>query len=99
MVKRKHKKPKTKFEKVIQWVNRRQSFRWKEFISSMGCTYPCAETNYLSMLVSAGYINKIATGLYENQITSSGILLSKLKSEAYDNAPGYKVGLDDGRPD
>lgn len=99
MIKRKHKilPKKTKFDSVIEWVNRRQNFTWKEFISSMKCSYPSGETNYLRMLVTAGYVNKVSRGNYLVVYTSSGITLSKLREESI--LPGYTIGLDDRRPD
>jgi predicted transcriptional regulator len=73
----------TKFDRVLKYVNARQEFTWKDFIARMKCQYACAETNYLSMLVNAGYVIRYSTGKYAVMYTSSGIRLDKLKEEAY----------------
>jgi hypothetical protein len=75
----------TKFDKVLQFVNSVQEFTWNEFTKEFECSYPCAETNYLSMLVKVGYIEKYTTGKYRVMFTSSGITYKLLLEQSKGN--------------
>ena len=49
----------------------------------MKCKYPCAETNYLSMLVNAHYILKTSRGKYHVAILPGfGMGYAQLKQES-----------------
>lgn len=67
----------TKLLKVYKFVRSRTGFSWKEFMKEMKCQYPSAETNYLSALVNAGYLERYRRGQYNR--LGSPMLTLKLK--------------------
>lgn len=74
----------TKLERVLSFVSSHPLFVWSDFIKYFKCQYPCTETNYLSMLVRAGYVRRYARGKYQvNAYFSTRISYSDLKKEAY----------------
>lgn len=88
----------TKIEKVIKFIRqdgkrkKNYTFTWEEFNRVMKCRYPSAETNYLSMLVLAGYVSKPSRGKYKVDILPGfGINTEQLKWEAYSPAKRREV--------
>ncbi len=55
---------KSKWEKVAEWVQERE-FTFAEFKSTFRGAYPTTETNYLTMLVSRGFVKRISRGCYK----------------------------------
>lgn len=81
----------TKLNKVLTFVRqdgkpeskKNYNFTWSQFCKKMKCVYPCAETNYLSMLVKAQYIIKTGRGKYHVAILPGfGMSYSQLKKES-----------------
>lgn len=84
----------TKLEKVLKFIRqdgkpeskKNYNFTWRQFIKTMKCTYPCTETNYLSMLVNAQYVVKTGRGYYHVAILPGyGMSYSQLKRESSTN--------------
>lgn len=76
-------KPPTKLEKVLKFCNRKFVFTWSEFLKANECEYPSTETNYLSMLVKAQYIEKTGHGQYQVNIRpAQGMGWGQLKRES-----------------
>ena len=85
----------TKLNKVLKFVRQdgkskpNYVFTWKQYCTKMKCIYSCTETNYLSMLVKAGYVIKVKRGTYHVAILPGfGMSYEQLYREAYRSAYG-----------
>lgn len=80
-----------KLEKVLKFIRqdgkpeskKNYYFTWKKFIKEMKCSYPCTETNYLSMLVNAQYVIRTGRGQYHVAILPGfGMSYAQLQHES-----------------
>ena len=75
--------PNTTLGKVLTYCHKTPNFTFGQFEKKFG-KYPCGATNYLSMLVRAGYVDRYARGKYSVRFKPSlGLNYGRLKQEAY----------------